>query len=200
MNHLSEREFIDLLDGQLPPSRAAHVEACAGCREQVESTRVARTLALEDRAPEPSPLFWERFPARVRGALHTADPTPRAPWTAWLRRPAIVWAGGAMLAILVLATVLVRPPAPAPVSPATAAASDWSPSARAAADLRDDMEADAAWAIVRSVAEDMDWDDAHAAGLSARPGSAEMVVLELSDEERAALARLLEIELRRQGA
>ncbi|MCA1560401.1 MAG: hypothetical protein LC804_09090, partial [Acidobacteria bacterium] len=66
----------------------------------------------------------------------------------------------------------------------------------------DDLEADKAWALVRTAADDMEWreEDAHAAGLNARPGSAERAVLELSTEERIELARLLDDELRRSGA
>ena len=54
------------------------------------------------------------------------------------------------------------------------------------------MEADEAWAVVRAAAVDLRWEDAHAAGISAHPGAVEDVALELTAEERAELARLLD--------
>jgi hypothetical protein len=64
----------------------------------------------------------------------------------------------------------------------------------------DDIETDEAWAVVRTAAEGLEWDEAHAVGISARPGSAEGVALELSAEERAELARLIGTEMKRTGA
>jgi hypothetical protein len=64
----------------------------------------------------------------------------------------------------------------------------------------DDVEADQAWAVVRTVAEDVDWNETSEAEIAARPHAAERVVPQLSSVERAELARLIEEELRRNGA
>jgi hypothetical protein len=65
---------------------------------------------------------------------------------------------------------------------------------------RDDVEADAAWAVVRTAAQDLAYEEAEAEGLSPRPGSAEIAVLQMSNDERAELARLIANELKRSGA
>ena len=63
----------------------------------------------------------------------------------------------------------------------------------------DNIEADEAWAVVRAAAEGLAWEDAHAVGISAYPGSAEGIALELTAEERAELGRLLNTEMKRSG-
>jgi hypothetical protein len=52
---------------------------------------------------------------------------------------------------------------------------------------------------VRAAAEDIAWEDVQEAGISAVPGSAEGVALELSADERLELARLLDHEMKRNG-
>ena len=53
---------------------------------------------------------------------------------------------------------------------------------------------------MRTVADDVEWDEAQAAGLSARPGSAEHAALALTAAEQSELAQLLAAELKRAGA
>ncbi len=67
----------------------------------------------------------------------------------------------------------------------------------AGSELSDDIEADDAWAVVRNVADQIEWDDAHDAGISTRPDAAERMAAELSRREQSELARLLEHELKR---
>jgi hypothetical protein len=62
-----------------------------------------------------------------------------------------------------------------------------------------DADEDPAWAVVRAAADDLPWEEAHAAGLSARPDAVEGLALELTAEERLELARLLGQELKRNG-
>jgi hypothetical protein len=69
----------------------------------------------------------------------------------------------------------------------------------AAADLDWNIDDDEEWALVRVVADDLQWDDAQEAGLHARPGSAERVALEMSADERQELARLIQFEMKRPG-
>ena len=67
MKHLSQAEFVDLIESQspLPAARAQHAEECERCRTEAESLRAMRLVASRDAMPEPSPLFWDHFSARV---------------------------------------------------------------------------------------------------------------------------------------
>jgi hypothetical protein len=205
MTHLTEAEFVDLMDGVLPVTRAAHVTNCDTCRSQADAMRalLSQTAAVE--VPEPSPLFWSHLSENVRQAI-AEQPIERGSWFDWLR-PGRGWPAAAALATLVLVvgiwrampTPILRPIAPVsplPVTPSagavTATGSDT--------DIDDDIDADEAWALVRSVADDVPWDQTHDAGISARPGSAERIALQLTPAERKELARLLEDELKRRGA
>lgn len=197
MTHLNETEFIDRIDGALEPSRAAHFESCPACRAQVETLSAALADVDVDPGHEPSPLFWEMFPSRVTAAIREADvddERPRAAW--WLGRPGL--AALACAAVLVIAVItgfsLRHWSEPTPVDPVAANASDSEPS------LDDDIEQDAAWAVVRTAADDLQYDDALAEGISARPGASEGVAMEFSDAERAELVRLIEREIKRTGA
>jgi hypothetical protein len=191
MKHLTDIELVDLLDGALPPSRVGHVAHCPECSARTDAMRAAAAAAAETAADEPSPLFWDAFPARVAAAIDAA------PAVAWWRRPVFAaLAGVAALVVAVFAVLaLLREPAgtrPAPVVSMTPDA--------VTTPIEEDVEQDAAWAVVRTAAEDLDYDDALAAGLSARPGDAERAAMELSDSERAELLRILEREMKRAGA
>ena len=60
--------------------------------------------------------------------------------------------------------------------------------------------ADEAWALVRTVADDLAWDDAAEEGLGVRPGSAERALAALTRDERSELVRLLAAETKQPGA
>jgi hypothetical protein len=70
----------------------------------------------------------------------------------------------------------------------------------AAPEHDDDPEQDAAWAVVRTAAVDLDYDAALEAGISPSPGAAETAAMQLSVAERAELARLIQEEIKRTGA
>jgi hypothetical protein len=204
--HLNDSEFADLIDEALPAERRQHLDRCESCRARAAGLPAVLARAVEAEVPEPSPLFWEHFSARVVAAIRESSPDGvPATWRfGWLRRPAVVWVSAAAIAAVVLVATLsrgIQPPEPnatvarVPTTDATV----LSPVVNIDGE---DLEADQAWALVRTAADDMEWreEDAHAAGLNARPGSAERAVLELSPEERIELARLLDTELRRRGA
>ena len=65
--------------------------------------------------------------------------------------------------------------------------------------IQDDADTDEAWAVVRTAAIDLNWDDVREAGISAHPGDVERVALELSADERVELVRLLGEDLKRNG-
>jgi hypothetical protein len=204
MTHLSDTEFVDLVDGVLPAARAAHVTRCDTCRNQVDAMRAVLSAAASD-VPEPSPLFWAHLSENVRGAV-AEQPIERAGWFGWLHIGR-AWPAAAALATLVLIVGIWRamptpshrtavPGTAVTITPPTASVT----SSGNDADIDDDIDADEAWALVRTVADDVPWDQTHDAGISARPGAAERIALQLSPAERKELARLLEDELRRSGA
>jgi hypothetical protein len=187
---------VDALDGTLVEVRAAHVAACPACAAQVEELRAIAARAAGVDVPEPPPFFWNQLSALVRAAV--AEQAPAGPrvlsWPQWLR-PAIASAAAGILIVLVSALAGVWPRhTPQPVAPTAAMypADD--------AEIRDDgladIEEDEAWAVVRTVAEDLDHDEMDVEGVSARPGSAEHLTLGLSEPERIELARLLEEQLK----
>jgi hypothetical protein len=208
MTHLSESELLDAAEARLSAERQRHAETCAACARQIEDLRdvLARTIGTD--VPEPSPLFWDHFSARVRDEI--ANETPgRWGWTSGLRAWPVAAAAAVVVALLVAISVFrapsnqptagtdrqevadARPPAVAPVDADADADSDPN-------DV--DVEVDEAWAVVRAVADDVVWDDVTNAGISARPGSADRAIQTLSAAERTELAALIAEELKRSGA
>lgn len=134
-------------------------------------------------APDPSPLFWEHFPDRVRAAVAADAPVapPRVPW--W-RRP---------VAAATVATLIIS----------VAGAGVWmqreasTGAARSVADASATSNAgiDAAWSVVEASAADIGLDDLADAGFVPGPGDADVAFEDLSQAERAVLFALLEAEL-----
>ena len=181
MTHLRDTEFVDLLDGTLPPVRMAHLRTCESCRAAAGATRDALAAAAADEAGEPSPLFWEQFGRRVNRAI---DAPPASP--GWMTAPRLAFVTLATVTILLLAVTLMTSRVPTNrAQPAPAAA---------AAEPLDNLDADTDWAIVRAAADGLNLDDAQEAGLAAKPGTADRIALELTDAERAELIRLVQAE------
>jgi hypothetical protein len=201
MTHLSEAEVLDAVEGRLPADRRRHVDACANCQREVDELQAAFASAADLGVPEPSPLFWDHFSARVRNEIAHEAPDRWAGWTSLLRRWPV--AAAAAVFMLILAAGVVYWPAK-PRSDRTV--TDAAPAATLPADAydldpdSDNADGDEAWAAVRAVADDVVWDDVNKAGISARPGSAERAVLALTAAERSELAVLLAEELKRAGA
>ncbi len=198
MKHLSEAEFVDLIESSpaLPVDRALHVETCARCREEAEMIRAMRSLAAADETPEPSPLFWDHFSARV------AEEVRREPSLAsmgrWTLVPFAKWAAVAAVVMLLISTVVWRATlhAPAPHMPTPVSTAPQGTTVEPA----DDVDNDEAWAVVRAATADLAWEDAHDAGITARPGEVENEALQLNAAERIELERLLDEDMKRNGA
>ena len=90
MKHLSASEFVDHAEGRLSGARASHVD---GCR--------AIAAAADADVPEPSPLFWQRFPERVHEAIRGQTPAALS----WWRHPAFTIACTAILVVTVFAAI-----------------------------------------------------------------------------------------------
>ena len=189
MTHLRENEFVELLEGTLHATRAAHVRDCADCRATADRMQDTLARVSSDPAEGPSPLFWQHFAARVNERID--QPQSLAGWFTGSR---VAFGGLAALAIALLVFTLLATPrgglAPVPDAPPVVATA---PEPAAAID---DLDADRDWAVVRVAADDLNLDDAQAAGLAARPGTADRVAMELSAAERAELIRLLQVEFK----
>ena len=185
MTHLRDAEFVDLLDGTLPPMRLAHLRSCDACRTTADDLR--HTLAATSSDPlaaEPSPVFWEHFGGRVNRAI---DAPPDSVW--WWSAPRLAFGALATITALLLALTVITSRNTTPTAQA-----DFS--AAANAQEADDLDADGDWAVVRAAADDLNLDEAQAEGLVARPGTADRMALELTQAERAELIRLLQTEFK----
>ena len=205
MKHLSESEFVDLVDGTLASGRVAHLDACDACRAAADGLRDVLARAADVTVPEPSPLFWEHFSARVRDDLQRAPAVEPSRWLGWADDPTVKWAmAGALLTLLLVSGVWVSlwrtsatvPGRVAPTKIATTSGAE--PEADAV--HPDTPESDEAWALVRTVADELRWDDAAEEGLGVRPDAAERALATLTRDERSELALLLEAETKRPGA
>ena len=72
-----------------------HLATCSTCAQEVASLRQTMSLLDEWQAPEPSPYFSARVRAHVREERAHQSPG----WLAWLRRPAVMTAAAALLAV-----------------------------------------------------------------------------------------------------
>lgn len=199
MTHLGRTELVDYVEASpaLSQDHRRHVETCETCRAEADVLRTVRALAQADDAPEPSPLFWDHFAARVSDAVRDEVPgTASQAGTRWFA----TWVAAATMAVVIMMTVVWRTPlhAPGPVAVAVPVV-DATGTDPSAFPIPDDVETDEAWAVVRTAAQDLGWDDAHAEGLEARPGAAEGVALELTADERFELGRLIDEALKRNG-
>jgi hypothetical protein len=211
MKHLTDTEFVDLIEdaARLPSDRRRHTDACEACRMQADMLGAVLARTASDELPEPSPLYWGHFSSRVSEAIRNESPDlAQRAWVQRFRSPLAAWAAAAAMAVLIMMTVVWRATLHAPAragrgAPALAEAPQSVGGDRvlvASAAAGDNIDADEAWAVVRTAAEGLAWEDAHAVGISAYPGAAEGIALELTAAERAELGRLLDTEMKRSGA
>ena len=188
MKHLDEERLGEALEGRMAPGDAAHLDACATCRTQLEELRAVLEQVMHVEVPPPSPLFWAHFRPRVAHAIDA----PVLPPASWLAGPGFRWLTAAS-AVTIALVALTLSTTPKPTKAPDAVASATVPLTPEV----DDVDQDEAWALVRSLAEDLDVESAHDAGVSPAPGSVERAAEELSATERTALVQLLEQEMKR---
>ena len=182
MRHVSPQEMVDLADGAASEPVVRHVAGCARCREQVESLRGMLTEAARVEVPEPSPLFWEHFTARVRDAV-AAEPIPERGWAgAWNWRP---WAAVAVVTLLVGMVTLSREPQ------FTTPGADTSVTVTGPSETLMPSD-DASLGFVGDLMQQVDLETAVDAGFRGEAGVVDRVLAELSAEERVELQRLLQ--------
>ena len=184
-HHLSPQEFVDALDATLATRRLDHLEACAGCRADLDRLRATVIDVRGADVPEPSPLFWDHFSERVRQATAGAPaPVPAAWWgSGW--RPLAGFAAG--LAAVVLAAVFWPRAEPA-TAPAPLVVESVVPAGAGAPGLV--AEDDAPWELFMSLASTLSYDDVRQVA-APRPGTADGMIEQLTPAEREALARML---------
>ena len=202
MTHFSDEEFVDLLDGALPPARRGHLEACDACAAQARAMDGAIAHLVESgsgQVPEPSPLFWDHLSSRVSAAIAAETPgTQLVPSRELFRtlfgsralQVAVALAASLLIVLLVSGRRTVPAVVEAPGLTIADAAAD--PLGVAADD-------DDSLTLVASLTDGQDLETVREAGLAPR-GSAEHAVTHMSDGELRELRRLLKEELTRPGA
>jgi hypothetical protein len=212
MRHLSVDELVDLVEGivsEADGDNVPHLALCDRCRDQLAGLRAARTLAAAVEVPEPSPLFWDHFSARVREAVAKEAPPPDGWWQRIWSWPGVVAPVSAVAAIIVVLAVVFRASAPTTPSPVAAVPSSSlgnvvnvaGPTPGYSLELLGDSIAagDASLALVADLTDDMGLDAAADAGLTSE-SSAEQAVTHMSAAELEQLERLLTEEMSRKGA
>ena len=190
MRHLSPQEFVDLAEGARSEASAVHLASCDRCSRELIEVRAAMTAAANVDVPEPSPLFWEHFSARVHEAIASEGELRRFWWVerwSWSRR-AVPLSIGALAAVVIAAALTVRHDYPRPPSSVGEGRAEVGM-------LPDDRSLD----LVADLSAEIDWDAAGDAGLTTREGAADNAVTQLTDAERVELHRLLEQALKRSG-
>jgi hypothetical protein len=195
MPHLSDDALVDLVEGLASDADIPHLASCDRCRDQLAGLRAARAMAARVEVPEPSPLFWDHFSARVRDAVANEPP----PLDGWWRRvwswPGVMAPISAVVAVVVVLAVVFRPAASErPAQVVAGATPGYSLEL-----LGDSLAADASLALVADLTDDMGIEAATDAGL-ASDASAEHAVTHMSAAELEQLERLLTEEMRRKGA
>ena len=194
--HLTESEFVDLLDGTLDDNRRRHLDGCDQCAAQAADLVAGSEVFRDADVPEPPPFFWTQFSARVSEAVSNEAAKPRIAGFGWMRAPRMGAAAAAAVLCLFLALSIWRP-APStntPIENAAAAHPD-----AIAGDETLDLDSDEAWALVQALAEDLDDEQMNDEGVSAGAGAAERMTWQLTEAERIELARLLQEQLRLAG-
>ena len=195
MKHLAPEDVVDVLDGCARGHLVRHAESCGVCRALVEDARHATFLAATDEIPEPSPLFWTQFSARVDESVRRA-PSPERWWaglsSSWRAVPV-----GSVILLIALIGLTRWQDSHQPLSPAAGAA---------AVPLVDQAEPwltlpvdDEPWALVSQVMADVAADEMSAADMPATIGWADRAFESLSEGEKAELARLLKADMDEPG-
>lgn len=188
MSHLSPEIFVDLLDGSLTEESVPHLAGCHACRQQLAELRGAWQAAESLEAPEPSPLFWDHFSARVHDAV-SAEPLPTRRWWpgAQWRMAAIVGAVATVLAV----AVALGPLRTGGVDRATPRTEGTAAVIEPTAQVAEPLLEDESLGFVADLASNINWDSAADAGLTAH-GDADRALADMDDAERAELRRLLD--------
>jgi hypothetical protein len=199
MRHLTTEQLVDLAEGIEIDSSTQHLRSCGDCRGRITDLRETIAAVVEVEAPEPSPLFWEHFSARVSDTVRSGDgvagrAAPRgrfyvagAGLAEWLGRPV----GSICTSLIVVGVTALLLRSGRPVPPPTAS----DPVAVAVPGETAESADDPSLSLVVDLAADLDRDSAREAGLTPHLGVDDDALALLTSGERGELRRLLEGEL-----
>ena len=171
MRHLTSDQLVDLAEGVRTEPSMPHLQSCEACRVKLAELRATLSAAAEVDVPEPSPLFWDHFSARVHEAVEAERASAGVAWFRhWLSWPGVpLWAGS--LAVVVLAVVVM-----------TRGSVSETPAPRGSVDVVAEsppevpvLADDASLSLVADLVTGLDWDAAVEAGLTTDLGIADDV-------------------------
>jgi hypothetical protein len=184
--HLDPEEFVDALDGALSGARLEHLHGCDECRSELAMLAATAQEAGEAGVPEPSPLFWDHFSARVKQATLQEAPE-RSSWWAFTWKSV---GAAAMLAAALAVAVYMKPAnSPAPDAELAMIGASELPTIEPLPLIEDD----GSWTLLVGLAAEAEWGDLRHLATPAS-GTADAIIEELTPAQREALARLLEKE------
>lgn len=203
MGHLSREQLVDLADGTNTESSTPHLVACAQCREMLAELRSTISRAARVQMPEPSPLFWDHFSARVRDAV-AAEGAPEP--LSWSERVRSTLFGSARVvrvlvplaiaaAAVVVIGVFVTSGSRQPIAVAVPDLAESTIPAEAVEGTTIVLPDDPTLSLMADLGTDLDWDQIHDSGIVAHSGLMDRAVSGLSAGERAELEKLLKKEL-----
>jgi hypothetical protein len=198
MGHLTSAQLIDLAENSdtgVSEASLSHVRSCAACQRQLGELRQTMAAVSEIPVPEPSPLYWQHFSARVREAVANERVGSQAGFERWSwLRAKTLWVTAASVAVLAVAVTLRVDRDPASIS------SIGGPTV-SITDVAEPLEPaeDPSLSLVGDLAADLDWDAASEAGFTTHVGVDNDVITQLSDGERHELHQLLKGEMGRSG-
>jgi hypothetical protein len=190
-SHLSSQECVSALDQALSSVRQAHLDGCATCQAQMSELRAVLEDAGEDLAvPEPSPLFWDHFPARVMAAVE-AEATQSQPmswWQSWTSVRTWLTASALVLTVVMgVALYLGRPVVPVTEDLTAETMADGDVTAGAMFDADE-------WAFVTSMMGSLERDEVREV-LAPSRDAVDTAFEGLSNDERDRFMKLLKAEL-----
>jgi hypothetical protein len=198
MGHLTSPQLIDVAENNatdVSETLLSHVRSCAACQRQLEDLRATMAAVSEVPVPEPSPLYWDHFSARVRDAVAKERVGNQAGFERWSwLRAKTLWLAAASVAVLAVVVTLR-------VDREPASTSSIGSTTVSIADVGEPLDPadDPSLSLVGDLAADLDWDAASEAGFTTHVGVDNDAITQLSDGERHELHQLLKGELGRSG-
>ncbi len=185
-HHLSAQEQIEALEGVLVAARQRHLEGCAACAGEAAALRTVWGDVREAGGiPDPSPLFWDHFQARVHSAIaeDAARTAVGSPWWQGSVRSFLVVGAAALVVIAVAIAPRVVPSVAVPDDTLASAASEIDA-------LTDQVQ----WQFMVDVLGSLETDAVQSVLVPSARG-VDAAFETLSGQERATFLRLLEAEL-----
>ena len=94
MRHLTSEQLVDLAEGVRTETSMPHLQSCDACRAQLAELRATLSAAGDVDVPEPSPLFWDHFSARVHDAVEAGRSNRPSAFWRWSSWRAVFWRMG----------------------------------------------------------------------------------------------------------